>query len=198
MPKLTWPAPERNQQPISEVLTRVLEESGTLLEIASGTGQHAVYFARRMTRWIIQPSDVAAENLDSIRAWVRESALPNLREPVRIDVLAPDWIALSPSAIFNANMIHIAPWEAAIGLVSGSARLLGSGGKLVIYGPFRVGGRHTAPSNEDFDRSLRERDPRFGVRDLEALVELAERFGFNLQERVTMPANNSTLVFAKL
>ena len=180
-----------------DVLTRVLPPHGTLLEIASGTGQHAVHFAQHLTDWIIQPSDVAAENLESIRAWARESALPNLRPPMRIDVLDADFRAASPTAVFNANMIHIAPWETAEGLVHGAAGALPSGGLLIVYGPFRIGGQHTAPSNEVFDQSLRERDSRFGVRDLEALVTLAERAGFAFQERIAMPANNQTLVFRK-
>ena len=198
MAKLSWAAPERNKQPILDLLQRALPPAGTLLEVASGTGQHAVHFASHLPGWIIQPSDVEADNLASIRAWVQEAHLPNLRAPLRLDVGDEDWPLEAPvSAVFNANLIHIAPWEAALGLVRGSARYLSPGGVLVVYGPFRISGQHTAPSNQAFDASLRERDPRFGVRDLEAFAEVAEQQGLTLRERVEMPANNQTLVFLR-
>jgi SAM-dependent methyltransferase len=183
--KLTWPAPERNKQPILSVLQRVLPERGTLLELASGTGQHASYFAQHMPGWTLQPSDLEAANLASISAWVRESALPNLLEPLSID------------AIYNANLIHIAPWEAAMGLMRGAARHLLPHGVVVLYGPYRIAGQHTAPSNASFDDDLKRRDPRFGVRDLEAVVDLAAQNGLELRERVEMPANNQTLVLSR-
>ena len=126
----------------------------------------------------------------------RPAALPNLREPVRLDVCDDAWGLAAVDAIFNANMIHIAPWEVAVGLVQGAARQLLPSGLLVIYGPFRIDGQHTAPSNQSFDATLRERDARFGVRDLEALVTLAHQHRLELQERIEMPANNQTLVFA--
>jgi SAM-dependent methyltransferase len=195
--KLSWGAPERNKQPILEALQRVLPPSGTLLEIASGTGQHAVYFAEHLAGWTIQPTDFEPENLESITAWVRDSKLANLREPVRLDVTEPDWHVEAATAIFCANMIHIAPWQAAEGLVRGAGRLLPPGGSLVVYGPFRIDGQHTAPSNQSFDESLRQRDARFGVRDLEALVELAEGHGLVFRERIPMPANNQTIVFVR-
>jgi hypothetical protein len=195
--KLTWGAPERNKQPILSVLTRVLPESGTLLELASGTGQHSAYFAQHMPAWTIQPSDVDAENLASISAWREELGLPNLRAPLELDVISKDWCIGPLPAMFSANLIHIAPWEAAVGLVRGAARHLGPAGQLVVYGPFRIGGQHTAPSNEAFDASLRARDVRWGVRDLEALEVLAREHGLSLKERVEMPANNQTLVFTK-
>jgi SAM-dependent methyltransferase len=197
MTKLTWAAPERNKQPILDVLQRVLPPSGTLLEVASGTGQHAAHFARHLASWTIQPSDVEPENLASIRAWVSEARLPNLLDPRRIDVLDEDWQISAVTAIFNANLIHIAPWQAAEGLLRGAARHLEPGGKLVVYGPFRIDGQHTAASNETFDASLRDRDARFGVRDLEAVLALAEDHGLHLAERVAMPANNQTLVLAR-
>jgi len=194
--KLSWAAPERNKEPLLAVLQRCLPQAGTLLEVASGTGQHAVHFASQLPRWIIQPSDLDPANLASIQAWQGEAALPNLREPVRLDVCDDDWGLAAVDAIFNANMIHIAPWEVAVGLVQGAARQLLPSGLLVIYGPFRIDGQHTAPSNQSFDATLRERDARFGVRDLEALVTLARQHGLELQERIEMPANNQTLVFA--
>ncbi len=197
MTKLTWPAPERNKQPILQVLERVLPDVGTLLELASGTGQHAAYFAEHLPGWTVQPSDVEEPNLASIRAWVHEARLPNLREPIRIDVLDEDWGVAPVDAIYNANLVHIAPWEAAVGLLRGAARHLQPTGQLIIYGPFRISGQHTAPSNQSFDEDLKRRDPRFGVRDLEAVLELARAQGFELRERIEMPANNQTLVLAR-
>jgi hypothetical protein len=193
--KLTWPAAERNKQPILSVLERVLPRAGTLLEVASGTGQHATHFAAHLPTWTIQPSDVDEANLSSIRAWAAEAALPNLQAPLSIDVCADDWHVAPVDALYNANMIHIAPWEVALGLLRGAARHVRRSGVLVMYGPFRIGGAHTAPSNQAFDQDLKQRDPRFGVRDLEAVVSAAEGCGFSLQERAEMPANNQLLVF---
>jgi predicted O-methyltransferase YrrM len=192
--KQCWPAPERNKQAILAVLARVLPPRGELLEVASGSGQHAVYFARELPALTFQPSDVDPENLASIRAWVREAGLPNLREPLALDVLADDWGVASVDALFNANMIHIAPWECCLGLLRGAARHLRPQGVLVMYGPFRVGGAHTAPSNESFDAGLRARDPRWGVRELEAVVSEAARLGLMFVER---PANNLSIVFRR-
>jgi SAM-dependent methyltransferase len=128
---------------------------------------------------------------------VRESALPNLLEPLRIDVCSDDWAVPRFDAIYNANLIHIAPWEAAIGLLRGAARQLLPHGVLVLYGPYRIAGQHTAPSNQSFDEDLKRRDPRFGVRDLEAVVSLAAQHRLELRERVEMPANNQTLVLGR-
>jgi SAM-dependent methyltransferase len=197
MSKATWSAPERNKQPILEVLQRVLPSAGTLLEIASGSGQHAAYFAEKLPELRYLPSDVDPENLRSIRAWVEEARLPNLAPPLELDVTSEAWGVGQVDAIFNANMIHIAPWECAVGLISGARRHLRPGGVLVLYGPFRIDGAHTAPSNAAFDASLRERDRRWGVRDLEALVALAETAGLSFAERVAMPANNQTLVLSR-
>jgi SAM-dependent methyltransferase len=195
--KLQWPAPERNKQPIFELLARVLPERGTLLELASGTGQHAVYFAERLPRWQYQPSDVDPANLSSIAAWREQAALPNLLAPLPLDVCAEPWPVGEVEAIYNANLLHISPWECAVGLFRGAARRLTPGGVLLLYGPYRVGGAHTAPSNERFDEDLRQRDPRFGVRDLEQVVALAGEHGLALAERVEMPANNQSLVFRR-
>jgi hypothetical protein len=196
MSKTRWPAPERNKGPILEVLRRVLPRSGTVLEIASGTGQHAEYFARELPALTFLPSDVDPENLASIREWVRDAALPNLREPLELDVTSESWKVGEVDAVFNANMIHIAPWDCAVGLFAGIRRET-TARVVVLYGPFRIGGVHTAPSNEAFDANLRERNPSFGVRDLEAVTELAEQAGLRLAERVPMPANNQTLVFVR-
>ena len=198
MTKLTWAAPERNKAPILAVLQRILPPTGTLLELASGTGQHAVHFAQHLPDWTIQPSDIEAENLASIQAWVAEANLPNLRLPLQLDVCDSEWNVAPLGAIFNANMVHIAPWNVALGLIGGAARHLLPGGLLIMYGPFRVGGQHTAPSNQAFDETLRQRDVRFGVRDLEAIVAAAEQQGLTLQERLEMPANNQVLVFTRV
>ena len=197
MTKLTWPAAERNKQPILAVLERVLPETGTLLELASGTGQHAAYFAQRLPRWTFQPSDLDPANLASIREWARDVALSNLREPLYVNARDDDWHVAPVEAIYNANLIHIAPWEVALGLLRGAARHLLPSGLLVMYGPFRIAGQPTAPSNESFDQDLKQRDPRFGVRDLEAVTALALEHGLALRERVEMPANNQLLVFDK-
>ena len=195
--KLTWPAPERNKQPILSVLQRVLPAQGRLLELASGTGQHASYFAEQMPGWTFQPSDLDAANLASIGAWVQGSGLSNLLEPVRIDVCSDDWGVSPANAIYSANLIHIAPWEAAVGLLRGAARHLLPDGVVILYGPYRIAGQHTAPSNESFDEDLKRRDPRFGVRDLEAIADLAAQHGLELRERVAMPANNQTLLLRR-
>lgn len=195
--KQSWPAPERNKAPILAVLERVLPPSGRVLEIASGSGQHAVHFAQHLPGLRFLPSDVSSENLASIRAWVSEAALPNLEEPRQLDVCAPDYGVAEVDAIFNANLIHIAPWACAEGLFAGARRHLRPSGVLVLYGPFHIGGQPTSDSNAAFDVSLRERDRRWGVRDLEAVLELASAAGLVHEERVTMPANNQLLVFRK-
>ncbi|HET6282790.1 MAG TPA: DUF938 domain-containing protein [Polyangia bacterium] len=195
--KEIWPAAERNKQPILEVLRRVLPAEGTVLEVASGTGQHAAFFASQLPALSWQPSDIDDQNLVSIRAWVDEARRSNLRPPCKLDVTQPDWGVGTVEAIFNANMIHIAPWACCVGLVAGVGRHLAPSGVLVMYGPFRVGGAHTAVSNAEFDLSLKSRDPQWGVRDCEAVTALAEEAGLKLQERVPMPANNQILVFTR-
>ena len=195
MSKRSSPAAERNKAPLLEVLRRVLPSAGTLLEVGSGTGQHASYFAEHLPGLVFQPSDIDPENLTSIDAWARDAALANLRLPLRLDVTADDWGVGRVDAIFSANMIHIAPWACAQGLFAGVARHLTEAGVFVLYGPFRIDGRHTAPSNEAFDAELRARDASFGVRDLEAVRDLAKERALCLTERVEMPANNLCLVF---
>lgn len=195
--KQTWPAPERNKQPIADVLRRVLPARGTVLEIASGTGQHVTYFASQFEGLIWQPSDVDAQNLASIAAWVQGAGLANLRAPLTLDVCQPDWNVGALDVVYNANMIHIAPWECCVAIVAGAARHLTRDGLLIMYGPFRLGGEHTSTSNADFDASLKARDPRWGVRDYEAVAALADSAGLAALERVPMPANNQTLVFQR-
>jgi SAM-dependent methyltransferase len=189
------PATERNRAPILEVLRRVLPASGTVLEVASGSGQHAVFFAEALPHLIWQPSDPDPELRASIAAWRAQTALPNLRAPLALDATSDDWPMERADAILCINMIHIAPWTAALGLFRGAARLLSPGAPLLLYGPFKRDGRHTAPSNAAFDASLRQRDPAWGVRDL-AEVEAAAT-GFILAETIEMPANNLTLLLRR-
>jgi cyclopropane fatty-acyl-phospholipid synthase-like methyltransferase len=190
------PATARNRDAILAVLKRVLPAQGKVLEIASGTGEHVVHFAAALPGLTFQPSDLDEAALGSIAAWIAEAGLNNVQPPLRLDATQDAWPD-TVDAIFSANMIHIAPWEAALGLFRGAGRALRSGGVLVIYGPFRMGGAHTAPSNQAFDEELRARDPRWGVRDLEALQAVAAEHGLALEERVPMPANNQTLIFRR-
>ncbi|MET0287975.1 MAG: DUF938 domain-containing protein [Polyangiales bacterium] len=193
--RLKWAAPERNKQPILEIMKRVLPAKGTVLEIASGSGQHIVHFAEAMPHLNWLPSDLDPENLASIRAY-REAGARFL-EPRVIDVRSHDWDVGCVEAVYCANMIHIAPWSCTEGLLEGVGRNLEKGGVFVLYGPFRIAGAHTAPSNAEFDMSLQARDPSWGVRDLEAVTELAAAHGLVLRERIEMPANNQTLVFVR-
>jgi SAM-dependent methyltransferase len=197
MTKLHFPAPERNKAAILDVLARVLPATGTVLEVGSGSGQHVVHFATALPGLSFLPSDVELAHLESVRAWVAEVMLPNLRAPILLDVCTSDWGVGVVDAIFTANMIHIAPWECAVALFDGALRHLSPLGVLVLYGPFHIGGLPTAPSNADFDRDLQRRDARWGVRDLEAVAALGAERGFDLSERVPMPANNQILVFRR-
>ena len=188
---------ERNKQPILEVLERVLPRTGVVLEIASGTGQHVVHFARAMPALTWQPSDPDAAMRESIAAHISASGLDNVLAPVALDSRDQPWPCDRAQAIVCINMIHIAPWPAAEGLMHGAAGLLAAGAPLVLYGPFRQGGRHTAPSNEAFDDSLRQRDPDWGVRDLDDVTALARQHGFEPGPVVSMPANNLTVTFIR-
>jgi SAM-dependent methyltransferase len=189
------PATARNREPIRQVLERVLPLHGTVLEIASGSGEHAIHFARAFPGLTWQPSDASEPALASIAAWLAEVGLPNLRAPIALDVTAAAWPVVHADAIVCINMVHIAPWQAALGLFDGAARLLSPGAPLYLYGPYRFGGRFTAASNAEFDRGLRQRDPRWGVRDVDELSAAAGVHGFALEEIVEMPANNHSLVF---
>ncbi len=191
--KKSAPAALRNREPIREVLARHLPATGTVLTIAEGSGEHAVHFARSFPALRWQPSDVDPDALASIAAWRDDSALPNLAPPIALDVTASRWPLDRADAITCINMVHIAPWEATLGLFAGAARTLPPGALLYLFGPYRFDGKFTAPSNEAFDASLRARDPRWGVRDVRDL-EAAAR-GFVLREIVEMPANNHSLVF---
>ena len=192
------PAAARNRQPILEVLLPHLPEKGLVLEIASGTGEHVVHYAAARPDLTFQPSDPDASARASVDDWVQTMGLSNVRPALEIDVTKESWRVERADAVLCCNMIHIAPWEATIGLVSGAARLLPPGGLLFTYGPYRRGGRHTAPSNEAFDADLKRRNPAWGVRDLEAVTELAHREGFSGPKIVEMPANNLSLLFKRL
>src|SRR5262245_42400301 len=191
------PAAARNRDPILAVLRRHLPAQGSVLEIASGTGEHAACFAPCLPHLVWQPSDVDPDALASIEAHRAAANAPNLRAPIALDVTAPEWPVTGADAIVSINMIHISPWTAAQGLMAGAARLLAVGGVLYLYGPFKENGEHTAPSNAAFDASLRARDPSWGVRDVGDVRALADKHGFDFVERVAMPANNLSLVFRR-
>jgi SAM-dependent methyltransferase len=192
------PSPERNKEPILEVLRRVLPGRGLVLEVASGTGQHAAHFAAALPDLIWQPSDPDADMHPSIAAWAAAAGAANVRPALLLDVRSRPWPLEAADAVVCINMIHIAPWAAAVHLVDGAARLLGAGAPLVLYGPYRREGRHTAPSNEAFDADLRRRNPEWGVRDLDAVAALAAENGFALHEVIEMPTNNLTVVFRRV
>ena len=196
--RLSAPAAERNRGPILDVLRRVLPASGNVLEIASGTGQHAVHFAQALPglRW--QPSDPDAHARRSIAAWVAHAGLANLAEPGAFVGRVAWWPAAALDAIVCINMIHISPWACTDALFDGASRALRPGGVLFLYGPYRREGRHTAPSNAAFDQQLRSRDPSWGVRDLEAVVALGLDRGLDCTEVIEMPANNLSVVFRRL
>jgi SAM-dependent methyltransferase len=194
-PRRHAPAAERNREPILSVLRRALPGSGAVLEIASGTGQHVAHFAQALPALAWQPSELDREAHASIDAWT--AGLPNVRRAVALDVTSRVWELPVYDAIFNANMIHIAPWEACAGMMRGAGEHLRPGGVLVLYGPFRRDGQHTAASNAAFDASLQQRDPRWGVRDTEAVIGLAVDQQLILRERVEMPANNQMLIFQR-
>jgi SAM-dependent methyltransferase len=179
------------------VLRDALPATGRVLEIASGTGQHAMCFAGALPGLDWQPSDADADARASIAAWLAHDALPNVRAPLALDVHQPDWGVDSLDAVVCINMIHISPWSAAEALFAGASRRLADGGVLYLYGPYKRGGAHTSPSNDAFDQQLRSRDPVWGVRDMEAVIALGASVGFVCDEPIAMPANNFSLVFRK-
>lgn len=191
------PAAERNRAPILSVLHRVLPQSGTVLEIASGTGQHAAFFSSKLHDLVWQPSDPSPDALESIQSWVAEEARSNLKQPLSLDVRNDPWPIERADAVLCINMIHVSPWESTEALFRGASRVLGHGAPLVTYGPYRLHGAHTAPSNAAFDESLRSRNPAWGVRDVDELGALAQRTSFLLDQRFDMPANNMTLVWRR-
>ncbi|MHA6645541.1 DUF938 domain-containing protein [Mesorhizobium sp. A623] len=195
--RLVSPSAERNKGLIADILKRVLPSHGTVLEISSGTGQHVVHFAREMPDLIWQPSESDEPSLQSIERWMAADNLPNILPPLRIDVTERPWSAGNAAAIVCLNMIHIAPWSAAEGLIQGAENILGQGGILFLYGPYRRQGRPTAPSNEAFDEQLRSRNLEWGLRNVEDVARHAMLHGFGPPDIHEMPANNLSLVFRK-
>lgn len=196
-PRLSAPSALRNREPILAVLRDALPASGLVLEIASGSGEHVVHFAAALPRLTFQPSDPDATALASIAARAGDSGLSNLRPPLRLDAAAADWPVKAADAIICINMIHIAPWNAAEGLIAQAGRILPHGGVLYLYGPYRQPGRALEPSNLAFDESLRSRNPEWGLRELGAVAALAAAAGFAAPQIVEMPANNLSLVFRR-
>ena len=195
--RLVSPSAERNKAPVADVLRRVLPDQGLVLEVSSGTGQHVVHFARAMPHLRWQATERDEANLRSIASWRGAEALPNVLEPIRLDVVDQPWPVSSAAAVVCLNMIHIAPWAAAEALIRGAEAILAPGGILFLYGPYRREGGHTAPSNEAFDRSLKARDPDWGVRDLEEVARFARQNGFHAPEIFEMPANNLSVFFRR-
>ena len=191
----TAPAAARNREPILRVLRGCLPQSALVLEIASGTGEHAVWFSRALPALTWQPTDQDPDALESIAAWRDMSGLPNILSPLPLDAAAETWPIARADVVVAINMIHIAPWTASQGLIAGAARVLTAGGLLFLYGPFREGGVHTTASNAAFDAELRARNPSWGIRDLDEITELASRQGLRGPERIAMPANNLSVLF---
>lgn len=191
------PAVARNRQPILEVLRPQLPAQGLVLEIASGSGEHIVHFAAALPRLSFQPSDPDEVARASIDDWARTEALANVRPALALDASAATWPVDKADAVVCINMIHISPWESAIGLMRGAAKLLPAGGLLFLYGPYHRNGAPTSTSNADFDRDLRRRNPAWGVRDLESVVALAKEHGFGAPDVIAMPANNLSLIFRR-
>jgi cyclopropane fatty-acyl-phospholipid synthase-like methyltransferase len=197
-PRRFSPATERNRDPILGVLGTIELASKRVLEIASGSGEHAIYVADKLPIASWQPSDPDAEARASIEEWRRQSGVQKMSSPIELDVVRDEtWPSTPFDLVVCINMIHIAPWEATVALMRGAARVLGADGKLFMYGPYKRSGAHTAPTNELFDRNLRARNARWGVRDLEAVQAEAEKNGFSLDQIVPMPANNLSLIFGK-
>jgi SAM-dependent methyltransferase len=188
------PAALRNREPIAEVLKDWLPSTGLVLEVASGTGEHAALFAERFPNLEWQPSDVDPDALRSIRAWRDEARLPNLRDPLRLDAASAEWPIAKADAVLSINMVHISRWTSALGLLDGAARLLSEGGALILYGPWLNDDVPTADSNMAFDADLRRRDPQWGLRRVEDFAAAAAERGLVLQEVRAMPANNLMLL----
>jgi len=195
--RLFAPSTARNRQPILDVLRSVLPAQGLALEIASGAGEHVTFFAERLPHLTFRPSDPSAEARESIAAWIAASGVSNVLAPLALDVEAFPWPVDAADAILCINMIHISPWSATQALFEGAVRTLPAGAPLYLYGPYRRGGAHTAPSNAEFDASLRARTPAWGIRDLDEVAEVAREKGFGEPQVVEMPANNLSVVFRR-
>jgi SAM-dependent methyltransferase len=191
------PAAQRNREPIADVLRDWLPPSGLVLEIASGTGEHAAYFAERFPNLEWQPSDIHPDALWSIAAWRAAAALPNMRAPRSLEAASFDWPIDAADAVLSINMVHISPWASALGLIDGAARLLRSGAPLILYGPWLKQDLPTATSNLNFDSDLKWRDPQWGLRSVEEFAAAADGKGLELVETRAMPANNMMLLFRR-
>lgn len=192
---LHYPATRRNREPIRAALAQILPRSGLVLEVASGSGEHAVYFARHFPELTWQPSDRDPTLIASIQAHAAASGAKNIRPPVPLDVQACPWPVTAADAVIAINLIHIAPWGVCLALMAGAAKILPPGGPLFLYGAFKRGGQHTAPSNDAFDRTLRTQDPSWGVRDLDEVAAAARSHDLVLDVVIEMPANNLGVVF---
>lgn len=195
--RLTAPAAARNRGSILEALRDALPDIGTVLEIGSGTGVHAATFAAALKGLLWQPTDIDPEQLDSIAAWVGESAAPNLAPPLRLDAADWPWPIDRADVVFSANVIHIAPWPVALGLLRGAGLVLGGGGVLCLYGPFTRRGRPLAAGNLRFDAALKAADPDWGIRNLDTVADEAMQHGLTLERIVDMPADNLTVFFRR-
>lgn len=195
--RLSSPAAQRNREPILKVLAEVLANDSNVLEIASGSGEHAFHFAYHLPQVTWYPSDANAAARASIHAWRNKGGPPNLRAPLALDVIRRPWPSVDYDALVCINMLHIAPWEAAQALFAEAGKHLPFDGLLYLYGPYKREGSHTAPSNAAFDADLRRRDARWGIRDQEAVEALGESHGLALERIVEMPANNLSLVFKR-
>ena len=187
------PATLRNRGAIADVLATVLPASGTVLEVASGSGEHCAFFAQRFPKLIWQASDPEPAARASITVWCE--GLTNVRPVLDLDAESPDWPIAAAAAVLCINMVHISPWKATLGLLAGAGRLMEPGAPLFLYGPYRHASRRTAPSNEAFDASLKRRDPRWGLRDLDDVIAAAD--GFVLDRVVDMPANNLSIILRR-
>ncbi len=194
---MSAPAAARNREPILGVLRDHLPPSARVLEVASGSGEHAVWYSRALPTLTWQPTDRDAAALRSIAAWRDTAGLPNLLPPLHLDAAAAVWPVSQADAVVAINLVHIAPWEATLGLISGAARILTPDGLLFLYSPFRENGMHTGPGNAAFDADLRARDPSWGVRDLNQIAAHALSLGFAAPQRIAMPANNLAVLFRR-
>jgi hypothetical protein len=192
------PATLRNRDFILDVLRDVLPPKGVILEIASGSGEHVVHFARNLPALVFQPSDPEPDALLSVAAWVRATCITNVRPPIALDASQSFWPIASADGIICINMVHISPWEATLGLIKGAAAVLPPASPLYLYGPYTREGFATAPSNQEFDRNLRDRNPTWGLRDLESVAAIAQSVGFSVPIVTEMPANNLSVVFRRM
>lgn len=196
-PRLSSPAALRNRVPIADLLRPVLPESGTVLELASGSGEHVIHFASLFPQLVWQPSDPSPEARASIAEWVESEGLTNVLPPLDIDASSETWPLQRADAMITINMIHISPWPATQGLLAGAGRLLPAGAPLILYGPYRREGQPLVPSNVEFDASLRARNSAWGIRLLEDVASLAEQSGLSLTSVTELPANNLGVIFTR-